>query len=267
MQFSFESITYTILSQRGIRTVSTGTLETTPGIPNAVSSDFGPNLVIPEQVQHDGKFYVVTEIGPYSFDRCLNISFVYIPSSIEIIRTFGLARLRNCINITFAPNSRLRTIEVQGFYDSYQITSLIFTSNCLKTIGNSAFAYSKKLEMLVIPSSVRKVDKYAIAGLSEINDLYYCSSIPPDEDVFYCNSNEFQTNSSLRIHVTESYKSETFGTRNINDRNTGDYCVEKTTICSFINNTCSKKRDIITNVFMFIILLTTEINKYPNIRK
>ena len=267
MQFSFESITYTILSQRGIRTVSTGTLETTPEIPNAVSSDFGPNLVIPEQVQHEGKFYVVTEIGPYSFDSCFDIKTVYIPSSIEIIRTFGLGRLRNCISITFAPNSRLRTIEGSGFYDSYKITSLIFTSNCLKTIGNSAFAYSKKLEMLVIPSSVRKVGRNSLAGLNEISDLYYCSSFQPDNDVFYCDSDVDQTNSSLRIHVTESYKYNKVGTFNVTDHEVGDYCVSKTTICSFINNTCSKKRDIITNVFMFIILLTTEINEYTNTRK
>ena len=152
-------------------------------------------------------------------------------------------------------------------YDFYEITSLVFTGNCLNTIDSSSFCYAKKLKKLVIPSSVTKISQDVLGGMESVTDLYYCSLVKPNKNIFSSADNTPKTNSNLRIHVTESYDSQNFGSRNIYDRNTGDYCVDETKICSFINNTCEKKRYIITNVFMFIILHATEINEYTNTRK
>ena len=79
MSFIYDGIWYTILSSRK-RTVGTGNY--TNKEPNAVNSDFGDKLIIPEEVvTPNGVYFRVTEIGPSSFYGCSPV--------IQVVHTFA----------------------------------------------------------------------------------------------------------------------------------------------------------------------------------
>ena len=60
MPFEYKGITYSFIPHKRIPRVSTGTLDKSKWQANAVPSNYGPELVIPEQVEYNGRFYIVT---------------------------------------------------------------------------------------------------------------------------------------------------------------------------------------------------------------
>lgn len=252
-KFTYNNIVYSIISER-FRTVRTG--NNTNSSPNAVPSNFGPTLNIPEQVKDEqGKYYRVTEIGKYSFNYCLSITSVFVPSSVEIIRTFGLAQLRYCNTLTFGENSRLRIVESYGLYDFYLIESLVFTSNCLVSIDHHGIMFAFKLKSLIFPPSLNTINARALAGMQVIENIYYCGTNEPNADVFVRDADtQPQINSSVEIYVSSKYKGTTFGGRTIKGID-DSHCQPQTDICSDICLTMKKTQNYHFFLFSMIILI------------
>ena len=167
----FEGIKYTIINH-GRRYVSTGTLsETTES--NAIPPGYGPELIIPEQI-HDEKnqYYIVVEIGIYSFFRENNIKSVFIPSTVRTIRSKGLYQLTECESLVFGQNSMLSVIEVMGIYDFLKLKELVFTGNCLTRLGGMSLGYMFLVENLILLSSIKRVDAGALVGMKSLKNLY-----------------------------------------------------------------------------------------------
>ena len=228
MTYTIDGILYSIISQRK-RTARTGYDYETHALPPDTALT---NLVIPSQVKINEKFYIVTEIGPNSFQDCISITSIFIPTTVEIIRSQAFYRLRECTTLTFGENSRLKVIEYDAFYDFYKIQSIVFTGNCLKTIGHAAFAFANQnLKELVFPQSLREIGTSALAGLERIENIYYCGNGEFNENIFQSlNVNDTQTNPNVQIHVTLNYQYTKFAGKTI-IKDADSRCTVLTDIC------------------------------------
>ena len=234
MAFEFKDIFFSFLDHKK-KTVSTGTRQQTT-YPNALKESYSQTLIIPELVSTPRGVYKLTEIGQYSFFNATNLRSIYIPASVKIIRNYGVSYLHQLENITFAKDSRLSVIEEVGLYDMYSIRELVFPGNCLKTINRYAISYAFVLNRLVLPASIQSMGKASIAGLRSLDDLYYCGSVVINEEVFFKDHEDTDiTNSTLRIHVSPNYQSDTFGGRQVTDRNLQDYCQTVPFVCSDVD--------------------------------
>ena len=87
--------------------------------PNGIPDYYSKNISIPSQVWYDNKLFHVTEIGKNASccQNCVNIKKVFIPYTVEIIRTWGVSRLLYCEEVQFEPGSHLQIVEEYGLYD------------------------------------------------------------------------------------------------------------------------------------------------------
>ena len=231
MAFEFKDIFFSFLDHKK-KAVSTGTRQQTT-YPNALKESYSQTLIIPELVSTPRGVYKLTEIGQYSFFNATNLRSIYIPASVKIIRNYGVSYLHQLENITFAKDSRLSVIEPHGLYDMYSIRELVFPGNCLKTMNGYSLAYAFSLNRLVLPASIQNMQIASIAGMKSLDDLYYCGSVVINEEVFYKDSEDAPvTNTSLRIHVSPNYQSNTFGGRSVTDRDLKEFCQTTPFVCS-----------------------------------
>lgn len=253
MQFSVDGILYTVIDEAN-RLVSTG--NNLNSGPNAVSSNFGPNLKIPEKVKgEDGRYFCVAEVGSYSFSQCTCILEVFVPSSVEIIRKCGFWFLTKCTSFTFGANSRLREIEDTGMRDMNLLKSLVFTGSCLKRLGPSCFSYIYNLETLVIPSSVIYIGSNALCGISEIKSIRYCGSSQFGTDILTSHSTtNTKTNATVKIYTNSDYKYSYFGNRNDIIKSDDSVCKLKHSLCLNKVQTC-RKQATKSSLFVYIFIL------------
>ena len=248
--FSFNGIKYKIINRRK-RAVGTGDYSSIE--PNAVDDNTITELIIPEQVKNEKNvFFRVTEIGPHSFGECSRVTSVFVPSSVEIIHDFGFHRLVSCTSFVFGENSKLRRIGTKAIYDFYLLEKIIFTGNCLTTIGSQSIQYSKNLQSIMLPSSVRKIEGGAIGGTMSIKTIYYCGSTFQGDNIL-SGSPDVQTNPSVLIYTTSKYKESTFGGWKVTSHDADDVCIKKSDICREFFISCRSKHYSNSN-FVFVLV-------------
>lgn len=117
----------------------------------ATDDDRRTNLVIPSEVEYDGKTYVVSQIGNSAFTTSYDwgVTSVTIPSSVTTIGSSAF----------FGSTSKFYLKELN-------------LSEGLKTIGASAF-YANGIENLVIPASVDSIGKSAFLYSPKLQTLTF----------------------------------------------------------------------------------------------
>ena len=103
-------------------------------------------LVIPGQVEFNGKKYDVTSIGNSAFGNCSGLTSVTIPNSVTSIGESAFYGCSGLTSITI-PNS-VTSIGNQAFYYCSGLTSFTIP-NSVTSIGNSAFGYCSGLKIIV----------------------------------------------------------------------------------------------------------------------
>ena len=135
----------------------------------------------------------VTKIEMAGFATCANLTYVKLPSTLEIIadgaftdcskleeisfpenlKTIGKLAFSECSELTtvnFAKNSQLQTIDDGTFRSCTSLTHIELPSN-LKTIGQAAFAATGLTE-IVLPASIESIDTFAFA-LTPLQKVYF----------------------------------------------------------------------------------------------
>lgn len=115
------------------------------------------DLIIPNTV---GDNIPVVEILASAFAENQRITSVSIPANVEIIHQRAFARSHQINSVTFSPNSNLRRLEWDVFFNAYNIREIILPDK-LEHIGTGAFAYIGRLSNVRIPASVLRVDSGA----------------------------------------------------------------------------------------------------------
>lgn len=100
------------------------------------SNEYSGAIDIPEMVTYASKTYRVIAIDDYAFSQCRNLKSVFIPKSVDEIRSYAF---NECI-----------------YLDS------IFISEGVSKIGYNAFRNCSKLVFISIPESVTEIDSYAL---------------------------------------------------------------------------------------------------------
>lgn len=103
---------------------------------------YSGSVVIPEQINYDGKDYLVTSIGPNAFDDCYGLTSVFIPNSVT--------------NIAY-----------QAFYGCSGL-SAISIPNSVTTIGDRAFYNCSGLSTLTIPAAVTSIGEQAFSSCTNL---------------------------------------------------------------------------------------------------
>ena len=112
---------------------------------------YSGDVVIPEQVTHDGMTYSVLAIGKKAFYGCTGLNHVTIPNSAV-------------------------TIGDQAFYWCQGLTSVTIP-NSVTTIGNDAFHVCAKLESVVIGDGVTSIGNSSFADCYVLKDVVFGNSV------------------------------------------------------------------------------------------
>ncbi len=110
-------------------------------------------LVIPEGVEH---------IGAKAFAYWHRLSRIRFPSTLRSIGFMAFADSFNLLDLKL--NDGLQTISSHAFHNSSEFISEIVIPESVETIGASAFYGSRRLDRLVLPSSLRTLETWSFEG-------------------------------------------------------------------------------------------------------
>ena len=114
------NIVYTKVSGQSVQT-GNGTYINHNALFN--SSGYLSSITIPETVTIEGRSFTVKYIGTRSFSFIYGISEVIIPNTVVTIRKEAFWLCYDLVNLTFAPGSRLKTVEFK-FVDGAKVISI-----------------------------------------------------------------------------------------------------------------------------------------------
>ena len=190
------------------------------GQSTAIPSSYKGSLAIPGEIEDEkGQKYVVTEIGPFSYFHCVDVTSLYVPASITIIREYGIAQLWYCTSLTFENNSKLTEIKDHGMYDFCRLKALVFTGNKLRILATRSITYAFEMETLIIPSSVKSIGLHSFLGYTQLKTLYYCGTFFIPENIFYAEGEYKRTNDSTQFFTSKRYRYDTFAGKEITSKN------------------------------------------------
>ncbi len=136
------------------------------------------DLVLPEGLEY---------LDASSFSQCYNLETVYIPSSVKQIPYSPFSGCDKLRRITVAPDNK-EFISLWGFLYSknlerlYQVTPVSTYASIMEgttQIMEMAGWGCKRLERLVLPSTLQVVRDLAFAFCENLNEVYCASTVPP----------------------------------------------------------------------------------------
>ena len=143
------------------------------------------DVVIPAEIEYDGKTYSVTSIGEHAFEGCSKLSSISIPNSVTSIGDYAF---RECYGLTsiIMPNS-VTSIGNYAFSGCYRLTS-VFISWIVTSIGEHAFDSCSKLSSISIPNSVTSIGDYAFRDCYGLTSVTLGNSVTTigDEAFYQC---------------------------------------------------------------------------------
>lgn len=148
-------------------------------------------IMLPEQVEYNGKDYTLTAIKMNAFGRCSDLTSIKLP---ETIKKIGGSAFVECTKLeSINLPASISTIEDRAFESCESLTRIEFDSgSSLTTIGASLFFHCTSLEEVILPSTVTSIDMQAFEGCSTLKSIELPSSIKRiGNHVFYeCTSLE-----------------------------------------------------------------------------
>ncbi len=125
---------------------------------------YSGDVVIPSEVEIDGKQLKVTSIGEHAFAFC-NISSISLPKTISTINEKAFFKVEGITSIDI-PNG-VRTIGNDAF-DNIKTLLSVNIPNSVRSIGDGAFSGCTYLPSITIPNSVEDIGEGAFS---------YCQSL------------------------------------------------------------------------------------------
>lgn len=148
-------------------------------------------------------------IGESAFNKCLNLSNVYIGTGIEEIGNyaFSYTSLKHIMvsdnNMYFkALEDVLYSKDMSVLYRYCSDKRSFSVPENVQIIGEDAFGGNKSLERMDIPSSVSRIKSEAFSDWEKEKELHFAGDVPE------MGSSTF-SNSKVRIYCSEDWKAET----------------------------------------------------------
>lgn len=138
----------------------------------------------------------VTDIAPFAFLRCDNLTSISIPASVQQIGQRAFAYCKSLNEIVFDNNSRLQSIPegmveacgglkaintetltacseigAWGLAQCNGLTTLILPENLL-SIGEYGLASTSKIQVIKLPETLAQINTEAMAGMTALNTIH-----------------------------------------------------------------------------------------------
>jgi len=128
------------------------------------------NVAIPST--YNGK--LVTSIGNYAFERCMDLTGITIPNSVTSI---GHGAFQNCRSLTSITIPNSVTSIGEGAFDYCTGLTSIMIPNSVTSIGNYAFYRCTSLTSITIPNSVTSIGDYAFGYCTSLTSITIPNSV------------------------------------------------------------------------------------------
>lgn len=169
--FKVDNIYYKINADKVTVNV-TSTLTTVD--PTTVNTDYTGNVVIPEEVEYNGKRYKVTGIDSFcTFKRAKSLRSIVLPSTITTLPNYAFYECSALNKVVLGEN--LEIIPDMCFMNCSSLSN-IDIPEATTTIGKSAFSGCKALTSLIIPPAVNKIEESAFVGCTALSSIYFSDS-------------------------------------------------------------------------------------------
>ena len=144
----------------------------------------------------------ITKIGDESFQDCVKLEYIEIPSS---VRGIGSHAFRNCKSIRkLVIPETVVTIGHSAFYDCIYLEEL-FIPEGVSEIGPYAFSNCTSLTKVIFPKSVSEISRWAFEGCSKLKEIYIMSKIVSIDQTSFKD-----TSSDLVIYCYENSTASTY---------------------------------------------------------
>ena len=137
-------------------------------------------IIIPEQITHDGKTYTVTTIDHYAFWRS-NITSVYIPNT---VKELGLMIFGGCQNLASVHLSENLTYIPNTTFDGCTSLTEITIPDGIKDVFSFAFSYCSSLKTVTLPKELRVLGNDVFTGCNNLREIYVRSNEVPQIDSY-----------------------------------------------------------------------------------
>ena len=135
---------------------------------------YSGSIVIPSEIEYQGKKYTVTSIGAMAFCNCSSLFAVTVPNTVSQI---GYSAFYGC--------KSLSNISLPSLVDSIPEECFAFCSNLqtiklpeqLKSIGKEAFDYCSALQTINFPNSLQKIGEFAFSQCTMLNTITIPASL------------------------------------------------------------------------------------------
>lgn len=137
--------------------------------------DYSGDLVIPEEVEHDGVSYQVVRISCGAFVNCKNLTSVSLPQSIRDIRMNSFM----ASGITRLPDLP-RGIELNEATFSLCPSITLADMSDVENLGGYCFTMCENLECVILPDNTCMESLLTnLQGCKSLKHLYHPSVVPP----------------------------------------------------------------------------------------
>ena len=157
--------------------------------------EYSGDIVIPKEVQWNGKTYQVAELGGGAFYQCTKVTSVTLPNT---IRAIGERCFESCFNLTSInlPNS-IKDIGRLAFLWCTRLASITLPKN-LEFIKDGCFDGCESLESVVIPDGVIEIQTGAF------NQCFSLESVEIPNSVVRIGSGAFEYTSLSTVVIPNS---------------------------------------------------------------
>lgn len=137
-------------------------------IASVAESNYSGKIVVPSQIEYDGKKYNVTSVEPYAFYECKDLISVSLPDGITTLGFRGT--FTGCENLEEVHlGTGIINIPWEGFMGCKKLKSIIIPEG-VEVIGSWAFQNCSALTNVVLPNSLIEIKSRAF-GRSGIESI------------------------------------------------------------------------------------------------
>ena len=127
----------------------------------------------------------ICEIAPNAFATS-SVRSVECPASLEVIGQCAFFYATELKSVTFAPNSKLKTIGEQAFSDCTNLET-IELPNSVDSIGVNAFVLCENLKKITIPTGLRKLSRSTFMSCSNLMKVKFPETLKEIDETCFAN--------------------------------------------------------------------------------